>query len=179
MIRTTGSAQKSSNIYAIFHPCAASIFLYFYKRSSLPLGLLLLFISVSVTRFGEIPPLWKIFKNLWKYIYGLFGFGPSFHDTLAQFVCFWANLFGYNGQKWKQNLVIWSHCVWQTESMHECVCVRERENVQCNLRFEVCSSQNIRWQYVFSWTYIITSTVPRPVTNLIKNLRSYFTSLEA
>ena len=91
MIRTTGSAQKSSNIYAICHPCAASIFLYFYKRSSLPLGLLLLFISVSVTRFGEIPPLWKIFKNLWKYIYGLFGFGPSFHDTLAQFVCFWAN----------------------------------------------------------------------------------------
>ena len=22
----------------------------------------------SVTRFGEVPPLWQIFKNLWQYI---------------------------------------------------------------------------------------------------------------
>ena len=33
------------------------------------------FPTFSVTRFGEIPPLWQIFKNLWQYIYGLFGFG--------------------------------------------------------------------------------------------------------
>ena len=30
----------------------------------------------SVTRFGEIPPLWPIFKNLW---YNLYAFGANFH----------------------------------------------------------------------------------------------------
>ena len=45
----------------------------------------------SVTRFGKNPPLWQIFKNIWHYISGLFGFGQSFELTLAQFVCFWAN----------------------------------------------------------------------------------------
>ena len=25
-------------------------------------------IQRSVTRFGEIPPLWQIFKNIWQYI---------------------------------------------------------------------------------------------------------------
>ena len=36
-------------------------------------------------------PLFRIFKNLWQYIKGLFGFGQSFQLTLAQFVCIWAN----------------------------------------------------------------------------------------
>ena len=36
------------------------------------------FISISVTRFGEIPPLWQIFKNLWQHVQGVFGFGHSF-----------------------------------------------------------------------------------------------------
>ena len=48
-------------------------------------------VAASVTRFGEIPPLWQIFKNLWQYILGLFGFGQCFQLTLAQFECFWAN----------------------------------------------------------------------------------------
>ena len=60
----------------------------------------------SVTRFGEIPPLWQIIKNLWPHIQGLFGFGQSFQLTLSQFVCFWAN---FNCCKW-QNIenTIWS-----------------------------------------------------------------------
>ena len=33
----------------------------------------------SVTRFGEIPPVKQIFKNIWQYIYGLFGFGLLTH----------------------------------------------------------------------------------------------------
>ena len=45
----------------------------------------------SVTRFGEIPPLWQIFKNLWQYILGLFGFVQKFQLTLVQFVCYWAH----------------------------------------------------------------------------------------
>ena len=44
-----------------------------------------------MTRFGEIPPLWQIIKNLWQFIYGLFGFGQSFQLTLAQFVSYWAH----------------------------------------------------------------------------------------
>ena len=41
-----------------------------------------------MTRFGEIPPLWQIFKNIWQNIEGLIGFGQSFQLTLAQFGCF-------------------------------------------------------------------------------------------
>ena len=33
----------------------------------------------SVTRFGEIRPLFHIFKNFWKYIKGLFGFGHNLY----------------------------------------------------------------------------------------------------
>ena len=53
-------------------------------------------IVYSVTRFGEISPLWQIIKHLWQYISGLFGFGQSFQLTLAQFVCHWAHF-----QCWK------------------------------------------------------------------------------
>ena len=55
-------------------------------------------IENSVTRFGDIPPLWQKLKNIWQYIKGLFGFGQSFQLTLAQFLCFWANLYCFNGQ---------------------------------------------------------------------------------
>ena len=37
----------------------------------------------SVTRFGEIQPLWQIIKNRWPHIQGLVGFGQSFQLTLA------------------------------------------------------------------------------------------------
>ena len=51
-----------------------------------------------MTRFGEIPPLWQICKNLWQYIVGLIGFRQSFLLALALFVCFWANFNVGNGQ---------------------------------------------------------------------------------
>ena len=60
----------------------------------------------SVTRFGEIPPLWQLFKSLWQYISGLFGFGQSFQIPLAQFVCLWTN---FNCFKWPNiENTIWS-----------------------------------------------------------------------
>ena len=40
----------------------------------------------SVTRFGEIPPLWPIIKNLWQHISGLFSYGQSFNSL-------WHNLY--------------------------------------------------------------------------------------
>ena len=60
------------------------------------------YVKISVTRFGEIPPLWQIIKNLWQYFYGLFGF----QLTLAQFVFSLLKMAKY----WKYNMVIWSHC---------------------------------------------------------------------
>ena len=45
-------------------------------------------IPTSVTRFGKIPPLWQIFKNLWQYILGLFGFGKGF-------ISLWHNLYAF------------------------------------------------------------------------------------
>ena len=65
--------------------------------------------ETSLTRFGEIPPLWQIFKNIWQYNFSLFGFEQSFQLTLAQFVCCWANLIAEMAKYWKYNLVIWSH----------------------------------------------------------------------
>ena len=60
----------------------------------------------SVTRFGKIPPLWPIFKNLWQYIESLFGFGQSFLLSLVQFVCFWAH---FHWRKWPNiEDTIWS-----------------------------------------------------------------------
>ena len=44
------------------------------------------FASTSVTRIGEISPLWKIFLKMAN-ICGLFGFGQSFQLTLAHFHC--------------------------------------------------------------------------------------------
>ena len=59
-----------------------------------------------MTRFGKIPPLLPIFKNIWQYIWGLFGFGQSFQLTLVQFVCFWAN---FHCWKWPNiENTIWS-----------------------------------------------------------------------
>ena len=41
-------------------------------------------LASSVTRFGETATPWRIFKNLWQCISGLFGLGQSFQLTLAQ-----------------------------------------------------------------------------------------------
>ena len=48
--------------------------------------------SNSVTRFGEILPLWQNFKNIWQRYEGLISIWQSFEPTLENSVCFWANL---------------------------------------------------------------------------------------
>ena len=39
--------------------------------------------SVWPTRFGKIPPRWQIFKNIWQYVEGLFGFRTLWHNLYA------------------------------------------------------------------------------------------------
>ena len=36
-----------------------------------------------MTRFDEILPHWQVIKNLWQFIYGLFGFGAEFSIHLG------------------------------------------------------------------------------------------------
>ena len=44
----------------------------------------------SVTKFGEISPLWQHFMNLCQMFVGLFIVLQMFEPTLAKLLCFWA-----------------------------------------------------------------------------------------
>ena len=50
-----------------------------------------LMVSSSVTRFGEILPLWHNFKSLGQIFEGLFSIWQSFNLTLAKMLCYWAS----------------------------------------------------------------------------------------
>ena len=66
--------------------------------------------STSVTRFGEISPLWQTFLSLWLFSDGLFSIWQTFKPTLAMWCAFGQFFIVVNGQKMKHNLAIWSHC---------------------------------------------------------------------
>ena len=51
-----------------------------------------------VTRFGEIPPLLQIYKHIWQYIQGLFGFDKVFNSPWHNLYTFGENLIAVNGQ---------------------------------------------------------------------------------
>ena len=67
-------------------------------------------IGCSVTRFGEILPLWKIFKSLWE-IFGMvyFEFGKQLYLLCVTFYATKQIFIVVNGQRLKNNLAIWSH----------------------------------------------------------------------
>ena len=50
-------------------------------------------IASSVARFGEILPFWHKFKLKWQYLEGLFSIWHNFGSTLANYVCFWTNVY--------------------------------------------------------------------------------------
>ena len=67
----------------------------------------------SVTRFGEIPPLWQICKNIWQFYDGLFVFVQNFLPTWVNFIYNLAIFMVVeNGQMMKTIKAIWSH--WLT-----------------------------------------------------------------
>ena len=51
----------------------------------------------SVTRFGEISPIWQNELRLWQNFDGLISNWQIFESTLAKFLCNWAN---FHGCKW-------------------------------------------------------------------------------
>ena len=65
----------------------------------------------SVARFGKMPSATlAIFENLWQNVVGLFCIFQNCTLTLADILCYWANL---QCCKWP-NLAIWSH--WRHSS---------------------------------------------------------------
>ena len=52
---------------------------------------------VSVTRFGEISPLWQHFINVCQIVEGLIGVWQMFEPTLAKLQCLWAT---FNCNTW-------------------------------------------------------------------------------
>ena len=63
----------------------------------------------SVTRFGEILPLWQKFTSIWQIFDSLFLFGKML-STLWQMCDIIGLIFiGANGHILKNNLTIWSH----------------------------------------------------------------------
>ena len=70
-------------------------------------------VANSETIFGEILPLWLNFKSLWvifDMVYLVFG-KRLFVPTLAIFYATGQILIVVNGQRLKNNLAIWSHCL--------------------------------------------------------------------
>ena len=65
-------------------------------------------VSISVTRFGEISPLWQKFKTFWLSLEGLFSIWQNFKPTLANISSKWQAFIVVNHQKLKNNLSIWS-----------------------------------------------------------------------
>ena len=53
----------------------------------------------SVTRFGEMTPLWQIFKALWQNFDGLVSVEQNFEPHLANLFTMWQILIVLNGQK--------------------------------------------------------------------------------
>ena len=63
-------------------------------------------LEISVTRFGEILPLWQIIKCLWQFYEGLFSIWEKLLPTLAIFGYNWATFHCY---KWTNNENYKSH----------------------------------------------------------------------
>ena len=65
----------------------------------------------SVTRFGEISPLWQKFSSAWPIFDGLSLICQNSKPTLANLFHYFGLIFiAANGPILKYNLTIWSHC---------------------------------------------------------------------
>ena len=108
MLRKTNEAvhDRYDQIYLTFGQIQVFISLY-YKAPR---------ITTSVTRFGTISPFWPKLKLIWQHFEALFSIWHNFESALANFVCFWANVYcceqPYNekinltaGHQWRKSLV--------------------------------------------------------------------------
>ena len=67
----------------------------------------------SVTRFGEMSPLWQNLQRFWQFCMSLFSLWHNFKHTMTNFRCRWANCHWHEGKKLKNNLAVWSHWFWR------------------------------------------------------------------
>ena len=63
----------------------------------------------SVTKFGEISPLWHNLQSLGQFLDGLFTIWQNFEPTLASFIYFWANFHRCKWPNVENDIAIWSH----------------------------------------------------------------------
>ena len=107
-------------------------------------------LRLSVTRFGEIVPLWKIlnFKTLWA----IFG---TFHLVFVPPICASAQIFFVlNDFRLNNNLVIWSHC--SNLQWHSALC----------LRFVACSCE---WVLSYFYAHLQCDQIWRNFANLLQH----------
>ena len=85
--------------------------------------------NTSVTRFGEISPLWQNFKSLWLFLRVYFVLGKILNPTghifriLGKFSLFLL------AQYWRNNLAIWSH--WSTTMLMLMITFPRRSAARC------------------------------------------------
>ena len=64
----------------------------------------------TVTRFGEISPLWPNLKSFGQLIESLFSIWQTFEPGLTNFVSNWAISYSCYWPNIENNLSLWSHC---------------------------------------------------------------------
>ena len=85
-------------------------------------------LKISVTRFGEISPLWQHFKSLWRLFEGLFSLGQNFETSWEKIFVIEIIFMVVNGWKLTNNVAIRTHC--SSSSMHACVRVHSMKSLQ-------------------------------------------------
>ena len=72
-----------------------------------------------VTRFGEILQFWKIFKNLWQFLYGFLGIWQSFWTHFGSILHFWTNFkLMHMAKYWNTQS---GHTGWQMRQKQVCM----------------------------------------------------------
>ena len=108
--------------------------------------------SNSVTRFGEISPLGRIFTVLDDFLRGVFTFWQNFGTTLVNFVCHWENFHSCKRPNVENNIAIWSHWLvivqrWSKGSFTQAISIRRfRQAIRFQSEIAIWSSQKCSHQ---------------------------------
>ena len=69
----------------IIHQLTLSCFQNNYNDDHMQIQFRKIVFAYSVTRFGEISPLWQNFKSIWLFFQGIFCFGQNFESNWQNF----------------------------------------------------------------------------------------------
>ena len=107
--------------------------------------------DASVTRYGEISPLWQKFMNLCQMVEGLFSFRQNFGNFLMFIGSF--SKWYINGQILKNNVTILPHCLMPTlpqSFLHAASCLIV-QNMSSRDDVSVCQFLNSWYCKSLSW----------------------------